>query len=251
MEKKNLIKSGIVVAGLVVASMFGFTIAHGYGGGSYVPTACSNVVYADWQSCSMGVQFRNVISQTPSSCTLTASQQAARVRTCVEFPNCSSVTYSAWGSCFLGVQSRNIIARAEPNCKTTPAQELARIKSCSSGSVLGEKIYADGTLLRGSNNKIYVVVGDKLLHIASLKELAKYVGEKIFDVSDETIASYGKAAVLGVKKYGDGQLIRNDNVKVYVIVNGQKKHILNLSELAKYYFGKPIYKVAPEELEQY
>jgi hypothetical protein len=251
MERKNLIKSGVAVACLVVASMFGFTIVHGYGGGGGgAPTPCASVVYAEWQSCSLGVQYRNVVSQSPANCQLTASQQAARVKTCLEFQDCSSVTYSAWGTCFLGVQSRNIIARAEPNCKTTPAQELARIRRCS-GSVLGEKVFADGTLVRSSDGKTYVVVNEKLKYIASLKELVKYAGKEIIKVDDSIIASFPKTAVLGVKKYGEGQLIRNNNVKVYVIINGKKKHILNIPELAKYYFGKPIYHVTTEELADY
>ncbi len=217
MNKKNLIKTGVAVACLVVASMFGFKVAQGYGG-SYAPTPCSSVTYAEWQSCVNGLQFRNVIGQTPNNCQLTASQQLARSKSCsVENGN--------------GNDNDN-----------------------GNGQVLGEKTYGDGTLLRGSDKKIYIVVGGKLKQIATLKELAKYAGKKIVDVKDSVIASYAKVSggsVLGDKKYGNGQLIRNNNVKVYVIIDGKKKHILNLAELAKYYFGKPILYVSPEVLASY
>ncbi|MDP2587024.1 MAG: chitobiase/beta-hexosaminidase C-terminal domain-containing protein [Candidatus Komeilibacteria bacterium] len=70
-------------------------------------------------------------------------------------------------------------------------------------AVLGVKTYANGTLLRGSNAKIYVVENGKLKHITSLKELTKYAGQEIIKVSDEVITSYGQTvagqAVLGVK----------------------------------------------------
>ncbi|HNZ51578.1 MAG TPA: peptidoglycan-binding domain-containing protein [bacterium] len=70
--------------------------------------------------------------------------------------------------------------------------------------VLGETTYADGTLLRGSDRRIFVVVDGKLQHILTLKELAQYANQEILDVEDSIIASYPKAspkAVLGVRKY--------------------------------------------------
>jgi len=70
--------------------------------------------------------------------------------------------------------------------------------------VLGETTYADGTLLRGSDKRIFVVVDGKLQHILTLKELAQYANQEILDVEDSIIASYPKAspkAVLGVRKY--------------------------------------------------
>jgi hypothetical protein len=209
MNKKALIKSAVAVSCLVVASMLGFKVAQGYGG-SYTPTPCVSVTYADWQSCMNGMQFRNVIDQSPRNCQMTASQQLARSKSC-------------------GVENGN-------------------------GQVLGEKTYADGTLLRGSDKKVYIVVGGKLKQITTLRELAKYAGKEIITVKDSVIASYAKVSggsVLGDKKYGNGQLIRNNNVKVFVIIDGKKKHILNLTELAKYYFGKPIYHVSVEELASY
>jgi hypothetical protein len=71
--------------------------------------------------------------------------------------------------------------------------------------VLGEVTYADGTLLRGSDKHIFVVVGGKLQRILSLKELAQYADQEILEVEDSVIAAYAKVsaakAVLGVRKY--------------------------------------------------
>jgi hypothetical protein len=253
MKNKTLLKTGIVAAILAVASLVGFSAAYGYGGGGvYTPTPCSRVTYADWQGCVMGIQYRNVTGQTPANCVLTASQQTARVQSCASTPACESITYGDWSTkCVLGIYTRNIVGQSPSGCKITVAQELARAKTCKSGIVLGDKVYAEGTLLRGSDNKVYVVVGEKLKLLATLKELQKYAGKEILKVDQGFIDSLPKVAVLGQKRYGEGQLIRNGNVKVYVIIDGQKKHILNLDELTKYYFGKPIYKVTAEELEQY
>lgn len=215
---KNFLKTFAAVAVMIIASMFGFKAALGYGGSgggsSYIAT-CQSVTYGEWGTCANGVQYRDVLSQNPAYCQMTASQQLARAQ----------------------------------DCGAVEEEEEE-----NNQQVLGEKTYAEGTLLRGSDKKVYILVGEKLKHISSLAELAKYSGRKINDVSDSVIASYSKTAetaVLGDKKYGNGQLIRNDDVKVYVIENGKKKHILNLEELAKYYSGKPIYHVTVQELASY
>ncbi len=53
----------------------------GGGGGMSVP-ACTSVVYSVWGTCSNSLQFRNVLSRTPSSCSLTTSQQVATSQAC-------------------------------------------------------------------------------------------------------------------------------------------------------------------------
>ncbi len=55
----------------------------GGGGGGSAITYCSAVTYGAWQStCFNNVQYRNVLTQTPTSCTLTAAQQLEQQRTC-------------------------------------------------------------------------------------------------------------------------------------------------------------------------
>lgn len=56
--------------------------------------------------------------------------------------------------------------------------------------VKGIKFYADGTLLKGSDNKIYVIINGKKVHIVSLEDLKKYLGRKIIKVSDEVLNQY-------------------------------------------------------------
>ncbi|MDD5527596.1 MAG: YDG domain-containing protein [Patescibacteria group bacterium] len=48
------------------------------GGVSY----CSSVVYGDWKTCAAGYQSRDILSQSPNYCSLTAAQQAARTKVC-------------------------------------------------------------------------------------------------------------------------------------------------------------------------
>jgi hypothetical protein len=56
----------------------------GGGGGVIIASgmACSSVTYGEWSLCLNNTQYRNVLSQTPSGCTLNAAQEASRTRTC-------------------------------------------------------------------------------------------------------------------------------------------------------------------------
>jgi hypothetical protein len=164
---------------------------------------------------------------------------------------CSNVEYGEWGTAINGMQQRGILSRTPSNCSLSVEQQLNMTRPLPIiQQVLGEKKYADGTLLKGTNNRIYVVTGGKLLYITNFKELAKYHGP-ILKVSDEVIDSFAKLSVLGVKKYADGTLIRaKGDIKVYIIKNGKKVQIKTLTELKKYK-GIIIYTVTPEELNNY
>jgi hypothetical protein len=112
--------------------------------------------------------------------------------------------------------------------------------------VLGAKIHPDGSLVRGSDSKIYLVVGTAKRYIATFGELAKHVGKKIFSVSDEELSLYDKRGHL------DGELVRErGSVKVYVLINRMKKHILNTDELRAYYAGREIFNIFAEEMKAY
>jgi hypothetical protein len=50
--------------------------------------------------------------------------------------------------------------------------------------------YVNGTLLRGSNKKIYAIVNGKKQSLNTLQELAKYSGRKIINVSDSVLTRY-------------------------------------------------------------
>ncbi len=60
---------------------------NGGGGGGSAIIYCSAVTYGAWQStCFSGTQFRSALTQTPTSCTLTAAQQLEQQRTCQVIP---------------------------------------------------------------------------------------------------------------------------------------------------------------------
>ena len=58
------------------------------------------------------------------------------------------------------------------------------------GGVLGTKTYANGSLLRAVDKKVYVIVNGAKVHIKSLEDLKKYAGRKIYDVSDSVLNQY-------------------------------------------------------------
>jgi hypothetical protein len=208
MQKKNLIKSSSLVAVLAVATLFGFFEAYGYGGGGggFYGTPCSSVVYGNWGSCVNGSQHRNVDNIAPVNCILTAGQQLERSRYCE----------------IAVIAKEDDVKQPIPAVVVTPKAQVLNIVN-----------YADGTLLRGVNKKIYVVVDGRLQYIATLAELARHRG-RILNISDDVISSYAKKAVLGAKVYADGTILRvKGDVKIYVMKDGKKVHIKNLAELRK------------------
>lgn len=99
------------------------------------------------------------------------------------------------------------------------------------------KKYGNGNLLRGSDNKIYLIHNNEKQYIPSLDELGAFRGQKIYDVSDSVLNLYPNVNI-----WSEGSLVRKIQMEVYVIKNGIKYHIKNLSELANY-AGKKIYNV--------
>ena len=103
----------------------------------------------------------------------------------------------------------------------TPSKEEAPIAPAP--QLLGEKIYADGTLLRGKDKKIYLIANNKLVVIRTLAQLREYQGRPIYDVSDLVIRHY--------MTFADGDLLRGSSKKIYVLNKGKRQPILTLTEL--------------------
>jgi len=140
-----------------------------------------------------------------------------------------------------------LLQQQQPKPVVTPSKEEAPI--APTPQLLGEKIYADGTLLRGKDKKVYIIANGQKKHVPNLKELAKYAGQKIYDVENIILIQYPE--VLGIKVFADGMLIRGADARIYVIKNNKKQHIRSLEELRKNYFGKKIYDVSEETLAKY
>jgi len=112
--------------------------------------------------------------------------------------------------------------------------------------VLGLKVYPDGSLLRGADQKIYLIQGQVKKHIISLEELKKYQGRAILKATAEELSG------LESREHLDGELIRQrGDVKVYVIKQGLRQHILNLEELRAHYFGREIFNLSREQMGLY
>ncbi len=112
--------------------------------------------------------------------------------------------------------------------------------------VLGVSQYVDGTLVRGSDQKIYVIYGDFKDYICSFIKLQRYAGQIIYSISDEDLERYK------TRNYVHGDLIREkEDEKVFVIVSGKLKHILSLEELRINFKGQEIFNVSGDEMGLY
>lgn len=131
-------------------------------------------------------------------------------------------------------------------------------------AVLGVKDYADGTLLRTPDHKVYIVSKNTLKHVATLTELNSYAGQNIFNITfdqfnelidekaeqpEPTIG--GQQKVLGVKQYADGTLFRTPDWKLYRVVNGQVQLIAIFPGSQTEYHGEKFYDVDYAVLAEY
>ena len=111
---------------------------------------------------------------------------------------------------------------------------------------LGISVYADGALLRGEDNKIYLISKGFKIYIFSMEKLKEYSGQVIYDVGGDELIKYKD------KKYFVNDLIREQgDVKVFIITDNGLKHILNLQELRLNYFGQEIFNVNNLEFSLY
>lgn len=53
-------------------------------GGTIIGSSCTNVEFGNWQTCLNGWQYRDIITKTPSGCSMTTDQEAAKKRACDE-----------------------------------------------------------------------------------------------------------------------------------------------------------------------
>lgn len=112
--------------------------------------------------------------------------------------------------------------------------------------VLGISQYADGSLVRGSDQRIFVLYGEFKDYICSFAKLQRYAGQIIYSISDEYLEQYK------TRNYVHGDLVREKgNVKVFVIEFGKLRHVLSLEELRANFKGEEIFNLSGEEIELY
>ena len=168
---------------------------------------------------------------------------------------CVKVIYDNWQTaCVNNLQYRNVISKIPVNCVMTENQKADTKKQCEKNKninktkVLGAEFYPNGSLIRGNNAKIYLIENNKKRHIINLEALKQFAGIEIFNVTDETINLYSIGNKIIGRIYKDGDLIRGDDMKIYVILNGKKKHIINIKELRLNYFKQKIFNISMEEI---
>lgn len=128
---------------------------------------------------------------------------------------------------------------------TTPTQITQGIiidETAPVARVLGVKTYANGSILKAPNKKVYLIDKNQKKQLTA-KDLKKYKKNKIFDVAYEVINQYPDYRA-------DGTMVKSVAGKIYVISGGKKHYVATLKELWKYR-NRRIYVLPNEELNKY
>ena len=114
------------------------------------------------------------------------------------------------------------------------------------GQVLSVKIYANGSLIKSSSSKVYLVTyGMKQLLTAKQLKSSTYKKKKINSLADEELALYPDYM-------GNNSLIKGSTSKIYTISNGNRKTISSTKELKnKKYRGQKVKTISDDQLNLY
>jgi hypothetical protein len=164
--------------------------------------SCATVTFSAWGNCINGVKSRDVIDKTPVGCYMSSNEMEARSQVCgqvlgVKIYAVGTLLRTPQGKIFVVMSGQTI--QLVPDLDALQAYRGRTIYNVSDalisqyqlifGQVLGAKIYADGTLLRGSDHRIYVIVHGQKQYISSLTELYQYRNRRIINVSASVIDS--------------------------------------------------------------
>lgn len=93
-----------------------------------------------------------------------------------------------------GVVLGEKISNVEVDDITGPIEEEKQPEECKYSSpdqdVLGKTDWEDGTLLRGCGPEIYVIENQQKRHITSLSELLNYIGQRIYNVTNDILSLF-------------------------------------------------------------
>ena len=105
---------------------------------------------------------------------------------------CKELRLSDWSVCRESKQSRVVIDRMPATCLISEVQKLSLQRDCNSEvpQVLGQKIYPDGSFLKGSSVKIYWIIQGAKYHVKNLAELWSYRPKRVIRVDDALLLLY-------------------------------------------------------------
>ncbi|OGY51046.1 MAG: hypothetical protein A3B89_01955 [Candidatus Buchananbacteria bacterium RIFCSPHIGHO2_02_FULL_40_13] len=115
--------------------------------------------------------------------------------------------------------------------------------------------YLNFSLLRNPAQEIYMIIDDIKRKIESA-DLLKQIGlteDEIIGVSDEELALYKTGPnITKYTIYPTGKLLQNKkNGEIYYILAGKKKLVLNKEIMNANFYGTPVEKVEPADLDMY
>jgi hypothetical protein len=166
--------------------------------GSCFKKACVKVVFGEWGDCANGWRSRSMISLDNADCCFTQEQVAGEQEACAVlgvklYPAGSLLRVPSHKIYFVVSTSTVKYVSGLKELWQYRGREIFNVSEeilIQYKQILGVKIYADGTLLRGPDYRIYLIANGRKQYISSFPELAKYKNHKTYNVSADVLAQY-------------------------------------------------------------
>ena len=121
--------------------------------------------------------------------------------------------------------------------------------------VLGTKIFANGTLVRAEDYRVYVIENGYKRYLPTLEDIRAYKHAKIQNVTYTDLEQYQTVSIDTTRhnnlKVGEGTMIRDSKGNIYVIRNGSRHYIPGFAETFERYANVPVINVSDEVANSY
>lgn len=200
--------SSFVVGPISTSSGSTTTTTGGGGGGSVSTVSCTNVTYGEYAgSCFNGYQYRNVVTSTPSGCSLTAAQLDAARRACTVSNNGGGVTTPVESGDFVAIEKSLVTKVNSALVKRLAGRILLQVESH------GEAWYVNPV------NGLKYYLGTPADAFLAMKKLGLGVSNKTFATfkNSKAPARLAGRILIKVEDSGKAYYVNPVNLKLYYL----------------------------------
>jgi hypothetical protein len=110
-------------------------------------------------------------------------------------------------------------------------RKITNVSDSVLAAYANDGVVSEGRLVRRMDAAVYIIRNGIKQRISDAQEMVRYAGQKIYGVVDGTKASGATSADVDARKYGNGDVIRTPDGKIYAIEGGKKRYVNSLEDM--------------------